>query len=66
MLGQLLNKYLVDVFSRVEDSKLSYISHEVQSCTATWCELSKTIETEGGHHTGQVYLPASFMGSQMM
>ena len=48
-------KYLMDMFSSVEDSKLSYISHEVQSCTATWCKLNKTIEAEGGHHT----VPAS-------
>ena len=31
LLGQLLNEYLVDMFSSVEDSRLNYIRQHVQT-----------------------------------
>ena len=57
MLGRLLNEYLVDMFSSVEDSRLNYIRHEVQNRIAAQSELNETIEAEGGVHAGRVYLP---------
>lgn len=66
MLGRLLNEYLVDMFSSVEDSRLNYIRHEVQNWITARSKLDETIEAEGGVCAGRVYLPASFMGSPRM
>ena len=63
MLGRLLNEYLVDMFSSVEDSRLQYIRGELQTRIAARRELDETIEAEGGRCAGRVYLPASFPGS---
>ena len=62
MLGRLLNEYLVDMFSSVEDSRLQYIRGELQTRIAARHELDETIEAEGGRCAGRVYLPASLEG----
>ena len=66
LLGRLLNEYLVDMFSSVEDSRLNYIRENVQIRIAAQSELDETINAEGGVRAGRVYLPASFMGSPRM
>ena len=66
LLGRLLNEYLVDMFSSVEDNRLNYVREHVQSRIAARRELDETIEAEGGARAGRVYLPASFMGSPRM
>ncbi len=63
LLGRLLNEYLVDMFSSVEDSRLNYIHQHVQTRIAARSELDETIDAEGGHRAGRIYLPSSFMGS---
>ena len=40
-----------------------YIRSKVQSRIAARHELDETIEAEGGHRAGRVYLPSSFTGS---
>ena len=52
LLGRLLNKYLVDVFSSVEDNRLNYIRKHVQTRIAAWRELDKIINAEGVAHAG--------------
>ena len=66
LLGRLLNEYLVDIFSSVEDNWLNYVRQHVQTRIAARLELDETIEAEGGARAGRVYLPASFMGSPRM
>ena len=66
LLGRLLNEYLVDMFSSVEDNRLNYVRQHFQTQIAAQCELDETIEAEGGARAGRVYLPASFMGSPRM
>ena len=66
MLGHLLNEYLVDIFSSVEDNHLNFIRHSLQSRIVVRRELDETIEAEGGYRAGRVYLLASFMGSPRM
>ena len=66
MLGRLLNEYLVDMFSSIKDSQVQYIRSEVQTRIAARRELDETIEAEGGHCAGRVYLPASSQGSLRM
>jgi hypothetical protein len=56
----------MDMFSGVEDSRLQYIRSEVQTRITARRELDETIEAEGGHCAGRVYLPASFPGSPRM
>ncbi len=63
LLGRLLNEYLVDMFSSVEDSRLNYVRLHVQKRIAAWSELDETIDAEGGHRAGRIYLPSSFMES---
>ncbi len=62
LLGRLLNKYLVDMFSSIEDSRLYYIRHHVQTRIAARSELDETIDAEGGARAGRIYLPSSFIG----
>ena len=66
LLGRLLNEYLVDMFSSIEDSRLNYIRQHVQTRIAARRELDETINAEGGARAGRVYLPSSFMGSPRM
>ena len=67
LLGRrLLNEYLVDVFSSVEDSRLNYVRQHVQTRIASSRELDETINAEGGARAGRVYLLLSFMGSPKM
>jgi hypothetical protein len=66
LLGRLLNEYLVDMFSSVEDSRLNYIRQKVMPRIAARSELDETINAEGEVRAGRVYLPASFMGSPRM
>ena len=65
MLGRLLNEYLVDMFSSVEDNRLNYVRFNLQTRIAAQREIDETIETEGGPRAG-VYLPASHMCSPRM
>ena len=66
MLGRLLNEYLVDMFSSVEDNRLSYIRNNQDRRIAVQSEIDETIQAEGGYRTGRVYLPSSFMESPRM
>ncbi len=66
MLGRLLNEYLVDMFSSMEENHLNFICHSLQSRIAARRELDETIEAEGGCRAGRVYLPASHVGSPRM
>ena len=65
MLGRLLNEYVVDMLISVEDCRLTFIRHSLQSRIAAQREL-ETIKAEGGCRAGRAYLPASFMGSPRM
>ncbi len=53
LLGRLLNEYLVDMFSSMEDNRLKYIRLHVQKRIAAQSELDETIDTEGGHRAGR-------------
>ena len=45
ILGRLLNEYLVNLFSGMEDNRLNFIRHSLQSRIAA---RDETIEAEGG------------------
>ena len=66
MLGHLLNEYPVDMFSSVEDNRLSYIGNNQDQRIAVRSEINETVQAEGGYRTGRVYLPSTFMGSPRM
>ncbi len=66
LLGRLLNKYLVDMFNSIEDSRLNYIRQHVQTRIAARSELDETIDAEGEHRAGRIYLPSSIMGPPRM
>ncbi len=66
LLGRLLSEYLVDMFSSIEDSRLYYIRHHIQTRIAARSELVETIDAEGAVRAGRIYLPSSFMGSPRM
>ena len=52
MLGRLLNEYLVDMFSSVEDNRLNYVRFNLQTCIAARREIDETIDAEGGPRAG--------------
>ena len=73
LLGRLLNEYVLDMFSRVEDERLATIRFGVQKRIARRRDvICETIDggsrTSGGPTSttgkkGKVYLPSSFIGS---
>ena len=61
LMGPLYNEWLVDMWSRVEDEKLNYLSSpQAQARVAKRSELV----TGAGGNAGRVILPASFQGSE--
>ena len=56
LLGGLMNEYVVDIFSGIEDERLNWIRFNQQ-------KICKRTDLENGEQTGRVFLPASFIGS---
>ena len=54
--GRLANEYLVDMYSRVEEERLSFLRFN-QPRPGT----DEAVDAEGGPQLGQIYLPSSFL-----
>ena len=54
--GRLANEYLVDMYSRVEEERLSYLRFNQPRPGA-----DEAIDAEGDPRLGQIYLPSSFL-----
>ena len=57
--GRLVNEYLVDMFSRVEEARLNYIRNNQPNAA-----LDEAVQAEGGTKPGNIYLPSSFLGGR--
>ena len=53
-MGRLLNEYVCDQFSRLEENRLSWVRHNLQQRIAKRKVLKETIEADGGPKPGTV------------
>ncbi|CAG8740582.1 16303_t:CDS:1, partial [Cetraspora pellucida] len=61
LLGQLFNKYLVNMFSHVDDKCLQFVCKEQHRFKKKGHEEDESLRDEAELHSDNIYLPASHM-----